>query len=167
MFRVSLANAAAKRTCKPLYEKHQATPHATFLDPSETRRVYSGMVMRKSGADTVRLMDGAVADVAAFGLSALDYNDVIDDLDGLDIRPWAVWQGGPDAEFIVEAPAFDDAETYAVPTTGVPQLLYAGTGAAIGKLTSAVNGPAVAELLEVVSATRLRIRLFAPTGLPA
>jgi len=94
MFRVSLDNVAARRTCRPLYERHQATPYSTFLDANETDDIYSGMVMYRTGADTVALYDGTSATKKAFGLSALDKNDVIDDIAGIGIKPWAVWIGG-------------------------------------------------------------------------
>ncbi len=107
MYRVSLANVAARRTCRPLYERHQATPYATFLDEAETGEIYSGMIVYRTGEDTVALLDGASATAKPFGLSALDKNDVINDLDGLNINPFAVWIGGPDAVFTIDAPAFD------------------------------------------------------------
>ena len=158
-----LNNVDAHRTCEPRYEKHQATPHHTYLDADETGDIFSGMVMAKTGADEVSLCDGATQD--AFGLSALDRNDVMDDSDD-GSNSWAVWQGGPDAEFVVKAPAFDTGVAYAVPTTGVAVPLYAGTGAAKGKLTSANTGrKPVAQLLEVQDANTLRVRLAAPVGL--
>lgn len=163
MFRVSLANVAARRTCRPLYEKHQATPYATFLDEAETGNVYSGMVVYRTGADTVALLDGASATAKPFGLSALDKNTVIDDLNGLNINPWAVWIGGSDAVFTIDAPAFDTAVSYTVPTDGSRVKLYAGTSTATGKLTtSATTAGAVAELLQVVSSTRIIVRLLPP-----
>jgi len=161
MMRVSLANVAAKRTCLPLYEQHQATPHATFLDSSETNDIYSGMVMARTGADTVALCDGSDTTQIPFGLSALDRNDIIDDLNGLDIAPWAVWVGGADAEFFIDSPAFDTSDTYTVPSDGSQAYLYAGDGASVGKIVAtapAVGAHPVAELLEVVSSTRLRVR---------
>jgi hypothetical protein len=162
MFRVSLENATAKRTCKPLYEQHQATPVATFLDADEAGDIYSGMVMTKTGPDEYSVCDGATQQ--PFGLAALDKNDVIDDITGIGLNVFAVWQGGPDAYFIVDAPAFDDAQTYTVPTDGTRVPLYAGTGGAKGKLTPADPGAglAVAELIEVVSAGRIIVRLFSP-----
>jgi hypothetical protein len=169
MFRVKLDNVASSRTCKPLYEFHQSTPHATFLDADllttdAAVQIYSGMVMTKSGPDEVELCDGATQ--KPFGLSALDRNNVIDDVTGMGVAPWAVWQGGPDAEFMISAPAFDDAAgAYAVPTNGTEFLLYAGTGSAKGKITSANAGGTatpIGQLLERVSATRIRIRLFSP-----
>ena len=161
MYRVSLANVSVHRTLTPLYEKHQATPIAVFLDPAETDDIYSGMVMQRTAATTVGLYDGTSAAAIPFGLSALDKNAKINDLDGLDIKPWSVWQGGPDAYFTIKAPAFDDAQSYSVPTNGTRTPLYAN---AAGQITSVANGVIVAELIEVVSASQLIIRLALPVG---
>lgn len=167
MYRTTLANAALKRTCTPLHEKHQATPFATFIDPAETSTsIYSGMVAAKTGPDVVSVCDGAT--VAPFGLFALDRNAGINDLDGMDMEIFAVWIGGPDAYFTIDAPAFDDTQTYAVGTAGVRVPLYAGTGGAKGKLTSASpggNARAVAELVQVVNASRIIVRLDSPPAL--
>ena len=75
-----------------------------------------------------------------------------------------MWQGGPDAYFLIDAPAFDTGVAYTLPGTGAAVPLYAGTGGNKGKLTSAVAAGAqpVAQLIEAVSATRIQIRLFAP-----
>lgn len=164
MFRTTLANVTAQRTCKPLYEQHQATPVATFLKSTEVGSVYSGMVATKSGPDEVRICDGNADD--AFGLFALDSNPVIDDLQGLDVYPFAVWQGGPDAYFVIDAPAFDTTQSYTL-VDGEAVPLYAGTGSAKGKLTSASpggNAQPIAELIQVVSSTRIVVRLFAPVS---
>lgn len=158
MFRVSLDNVSAHRTCTPLHEKHQATAYATFLSDTETGDIYSGQVMAKNGEDTVRRADAD--DTAIVGLAALDRNPTIDDTEGLGSVPFAVWQGGPDAYFEVDAPAFDETQAYAVPTDGTRVLLRAN---ATGQLSSlgTLTGPAVAELIEVVSATRIIVRLLA------
>lgn len=159
MYRVSLDNVGAHRTLTPLHEKHQATPYATFLDADETGEIFSGMVMTRTGADTVALVSDA-GNQKVFGLAALDRNDTIDDLQGLGIQPFTVWQGGPDAYFTVDAPAFDDGEAYVVPTDGTRALLYANDN---GQISSAVDGDAIAELIEVVSDSRIIIRLLAPS----
>lgn len=164
MFRVSLANATAQRTCTPLYEKHQATPVGCFLDETETAQIYSGMVVRRSGEQTVALYDGTSASELPYGLAALDRNNTIDDMEGLGINPFAVWTGGPDAVFAIDAPAFDDAQAYTVPTDGTRQLLYANSA---GEITSVANGVAIGELLEVPSDTRIVIRLSLPASIPA
>jgi len=164
MFRVSLDNVAARRTCRPLYERHQATPYATFLDAAVTADIYSGMVLYRTGANTVAPYDGTSATKKAFGLSALDKNAVINDLDGLNIKPWAVWIGGNDAFFTIDAPAFDTTASWSVPTDGTQQKVYATS---TGKLTTVADGDIIAELIEVVSSTRIIIRLLLPSGVSA
>ena len=61
----SVANVGVHRTCSPLYEKYEATPYNTFLDPSETGNIYSGMVVYRTGPDTVALFDGSTATSAS------------------------------------------------------------------------------------------------------
>lgn len=167
MFRVSLANAFAHRTLKPLHEKHQATPVAGTLAAAEvaTPRIYSGMVAARNSSGEFVLCDGA--SMVPAGLFALDCNSVINDLDGqpTDIAPFAVWQGGPDAYFQVSSAAtatagpFEDSGTYAVGT-----LLYAGTGGDIGQLTddASTDATPVGQVVEVVSATRLVVQVLTP-----
>lgn len=154
MFRVSLANAFAKRTLRPLLEKHQATPISVSLDSSVTDEIFSGMVASLTSDGTVVVSDGS----SAFGLFALDANDKINDLDGqpADLRPFAVWQGGPDAYFRVDAPAFD---TEASGTYEPGATLKAGSD---GKLTVDGTGTTVGQVIEVVSGTRLVIRVSLP-----
>ena len=62
----SLANVGVHRTCTPLYEKYEATPYNTFLDPSDTNNIYSGMVLQRTGPDTVGL-------AAASGTGTVSY----------------------------------------------------------------------------------------------
>lgn len=117
MFRVSLANAFAKRTLRPLHEKHQATPVQVNLDAGVgATDIYSGMVAELTSSGTVTIADASSTAANIFGLFALDKNSVINDLDGqpADLLPFAVWQGGPDAYFKIEVPALDDAQTYVV-----------------------------------------------------
>lgn len=155
MYRVSQNNVHVHRTCRPVYEKHQATPIPFFLSEAGLAQdIYSGMVLARDGEDTVRLANAT--DESAIGLAALDSNPDIDDLEGLSDVPFAAWVGGPDAFFEIDAPAFDVAGTYAVPDDGTRQVLYAS---ADGQLTS-TGTIAVAELMEVVSDTRIVVRLL-------
>lgn len=157
MFYTDLDNVGAHRTCSPLHEWHQATPYAVFLDPEETGEIYSGMVLTRTGADTVALAD---ANDEPFGLAALDRNATIDDMRGQGGQvPFAVWQGGPDAYFEVAAPAFDEGQAYTFGT--------ALRADADGKLSSAGAGPVVAEVIRVIADDRLEIRLFAPGSGPS
>ena len=163
----SVANVGVHRTCSPLYEKYQATPYNTFLDPTETGNIYSGMVMYRSGADTVAL---AVASGAGkpFGLSALDRNPNIDDVTQVGINTWAVWIGGDNAFFTLTAPAFDNTQSYSVLTTGARTLLYTASGVN-GQITitsgaaGTLGATPVAELIDVVSPTQIVVRLV-PAG---
>ena len=192
MFYTNVANATVHRTLKPLYERFQATPVATFLDPNETGQIFTGMVLAKTGPDVVSLCDGATQ--VPWGLSALDRNTItINDLNGQspDLQPFSVWIGGPDAFFTVYATAvpttvlanqsqggFDiNAISAGVPTDGsrgtgtTVTALYAGTGTQKGLLTSTVptwtgnagQGPRpIAELAQVVASNQIIVRLLAP-----
>jgi len=167
----SVANVGVHRTCTPLYEKYEATPYNTFLDPNETGNVYSGMVMYRTGPDTVALFDGNTAisgttSPKPFGLASLDRNPNIDDVTQVGVNAWAVWLGGENAFFTITAPAFDTTQSYVVSTTGARVFLYAGTGSAKGQITSAApNAYAtpVAELIDVLGPTQIVIRLI-PVG---
>jgi hypothetical protein len=174
----SVANVGVHRTCTPLYEKYEATPYNTFLDPADTNNIYSGMVVYRSGADTVKLYDSAIATsgVAArpFGLAAFDRNPNIDDLSQVGLNAVSVWLGGENAFFTISAPAFDTGASLSVPTNGSRVYLYAGSasaGSAVGAgvLTTYARAGSnsydvpVAELIDVLGATQIVIRLV-PTG---
>lgn len=167
----SVANVGVHRTCSPLYEKYEATPYNTFLDPTETGNIYSGMVVYRTGADTVALYDGATnvstAFAKPFGLAAFDRNPNIDDLSQVGLNSVSVWLGGGNAFFTIGAPAFDVNASggYAVPTNGGRQYLYAGTGSSKGMLTStqATGAVPVAELIDVLGSTQIVVRLV-PVG---
>jgi len=149
-----------------LYEKYEATPYNTFLDPAETGNIYSGFVMTRTGPDTVALLGGVAATSAnarPFGLSALDRNANIDDVTQVGVNAWAVWLGGSNAFFSLTAPAFDTTASYAVATTGARTYLYASSTTP-GQLTSASGsnqyGIPVAELIDVLSPTQITIRFI-------
>lgn len=163
MFRVSLANAFAKRTLRPLLEKHQATPVAGTLGSTAVtaRTTYSGMVAALDTDGTFKLGTNGLV---AYGLFALDHNATIDDLDGQpsDLAPFAIWQGGPDAYFRIDSPAFNTGGVIAVGAFMYPD--SAGKLAISGQ-SSATNAESpAAQIVEVVSATRLVIRVLLPTA---
>ena len=173
MFRVSLANAFAKRTCKPLYEKHQATPFSGTLAATHVTSptVYSGMVAALNSSGEFAIADGAAAAPTGnpWGLFALDCNPTINDLDGQPsgTAPFAVWTGGPDALFQVTTLA-SDATKGAFANTGdyaVGDKLFAGTGGDIGQLTKANSGSdvPVGRVVQVVSSTVMVIQLSSPS----
>ena len=165
----SVANVGVHRTCTPLYEKYEATPYNTFLDPTDTNNIYSGMVLQRTGPDTVGL---AIASGSGkpFGLSCLDRNPNIDDVSQVGINAWAVWLGGSNAFFTLTAPAFDTTKSYTVNTDGTRTLLYTASGT--GQLTSTAGASStlgavpVAELIDVVSPTQIVVRLV-PFGATA
>ena len=172
IFRVSLANAFAKRTCTPLYEKHQATPFAGTLASAHVTGldIYSGMVASLNSSGEFVACDGA--SMVPFGLFALDCNATINDLDGQPsgTAPFAVWTGGPDALFKVstlssnsDKGAFEDSWTVVVGTK-----LYAATsgGNAVGQLTDAANTDAapVGTVIQVVSATTAIVQILLPVA---
>lgn len=171
MFRVSLANAFAKRTCTPLYEKHQATPFAGTLASAHVSSldIYSGMVAALNSSGEFVACDGAT--MVPWGLFALDCNATINDLDGQPsgTAPFAIWTGGPDALFKVTTlasdsnlGAFEDSWTVVVGTR-----LYAATtaGNAVGQLTDAINTDAltVGRVVQVVSATTAIVQISLPS----
>jgi len=174
----NIQNVSTHRTCTPLYEKYEATPLATFLDPNQaTGAIYSGMVMYRTGGDTVALLDGASTFNSGLsrplGLSALDSNSNIDDYTNTLNNSWAVWTGGNNAIFQIEAPAFDTTATYTVPTNGSHQFLYPLDSSTItntavqfvGQLTSASQTAStagvvpVAYLIDVLGPTTLVVGL--------
>lgn len=176
MFRVTLANAFAKRTCTPLYEKHQATPFAgTLLAARVTGLdVYSGMVAAYASTTdgSFTICDGDANGITSqpVGIFALDCNATINDLDGQPsgTAPFAVWIGGPDALFKVTTlssdstkGAFEDTGTFVVGTR-----LFAGTGADIGQLTDADpgNNALVGHVVEVTSATTMIVQVSLPSA---
>jgi len=165
----SLANVGVHRTCTPLYEKYEATPYNTFLDPSDTNNIYSGMVLQRTGPDTVGLA-AASGTGKPFGLSVLDRNPNIDDVTQVGVNAWAVWLGGSNAFFTITAPAFDTTKSYTISGTGERTLLYTASGT--GQLTSTIGATGtlgvtpVAELIDVISPTQIIVRLV-PFGATA
>jgi hypothetical protein len=163
MLRTPLAKAHIKRTIRPLYGWTQATPNSTFLDPAWDRSVdiYPGMcMMRGTAQDTVTLLDGTGM---PFGLSALYIGgDGIDEVLEQGVNAMACWVLGPDAEFEVLAPAFDDSLTWTWPTNGTELLVHASTASTNrGKLVPAgasnASAKPVARCVKINSATKITI----------
>jgi hypothetical protein len=170
MFRVSLANAFAHRTLRPLMEKHQATPFPGTLVSTESKDIYSGMVATFDTNGLFKVADNTTTGAALVGLFALDKNPTINDLDGQPTdfsgpgtsgagTPFAVWQGGPDAYFRIDDPAFNKTGTLAVGT----KLFVDSNGKLAASDATGTIGTAVAAIVaEVTSATRLVIRIALP-----
>jgi hypothetical protein len=157
MFYTSLDNLAQKRTIKPLYAHHQATPQGYTLDSNYNAAtygdIYPGMVMKSIGDGTVTLClgkeDGTDSNVV--GLSAHFYAPAlgIDEVTDSGLDAIGVWVLGADAQMSVLAPAFDTAPAGEGAVTwsdaqddleaGTAVYLVAGAGAHnYGKLTPAV-----------------------------
>jgi len=166
MFKVPLSNPSLKRTIRPLYAQHQATPQGAFLDPNWDRSIdiYPGSVMTRLTKEVFGLYTAA-AGQKPYGLSAffvaptLGVDEVIDTGSNL----FAVWVGNADAQFEILAPAFDATGDWSLPTNGSIKLL---TGSATGLLTptGATAANAIAELIDVPSTDKIVIRPVRPTA---
>ena len=165
MFRPPLSNPAQKRTLRPLYANHQATPWGGFLDPDLDVNfdIYPGTVMQRVYGEVFAPYTGA-AGTTPFGLSALFVNTggynghEVNEVTGSGTGLFTVWVGGNQAVFEILAPAFDtDADWPEV--TGPGQ--YMLTANSEGQLTPAgVNaGNAIAELIDIPSTDKIVIRL--------
>lgn len=165
MFKVPLSNPAIKRTLRPLYAQHQATPQACFLDPNFNRSfdILPGTVMARSTKELMTPFTGATGQ-KPYGLSALFVAPVlgIDEVIDTGQNLFAVWVGNADSQFEVLSPAFDKTGDWSLPTDGSIKLL---TGNAQGRLTptGATAANAAAELLNVVGADKIIIRPVRPT----
>jgi hypothetical protein len=161
MFRPTLANPAQKRTLRPIYAQHQATPHAGFLNPSWNKSfdIFPGTVMVRLTDEVFTPYTGA-AGQRPYGLSALFCAPTlgIDEVTSTGTNLFTVWIGGDQAFFEVLAPAFDTTASWVAPTNGSIRLL---TGNSQGKLTpvGANAANAVAELISVLDPSKILIRL--------
>lgn len=173
MLRVTMDNIAQKRTIRPLYAHHQATPYACFLDPAWNRSadILPGMVMTKLAGEVVTLFGAgsSAANHEVFGLSALFVAPTlgIDELRSIGHNVFAVWVGDNQSVFEVLAPAFATSATWTNPTTGAKVPLRVTIGAhadGVGKLTPEAAGATVSSkvaghLIQVVSATKIIVSL--------
>ena len=160
MFRPPLSNPAQKRTLRPLYATHQATPWGGFLDPdwAQTFDILPGTVMARSYGEVFTPFTGATGQVP-FGLSALFVAPTlgVTEVTGDGTNLFTVWVGDSQAVFEVLAPAFDTTADWTV-IPGYPKPL---TGNSHGKLTTAgvTSKNVIAELIDVVSTDKIVIRL--------
>lgn len=172
--RVPLSTPHIQRTLRVLYGWTQTTPKDMYLDPEWDRSVpiYPGMVAMKTSGDNVTLIDGTGEPEGLIGLYV--GGDGIDELLDVGLNALAVWVLGPDAEFEVLSPAFDNEEEWEDPGDGTVALVYASTsGTNRGKLVpeGAANASAqpVARLLRVAGPNKivvggLRAQDAAPAG---
>lgn len=163
MFYAPLSNPAQKRTLRPLYANHQATPWGGFLDPDldVDYDILPGTVMQRIYGEVFAPYTGQAGTVP-FGLSALfvaprlGVNEVTGDGTGL----FTVWVGDSQAAFEVLAPAFDvDADWPAAGETGPGRIMLTANNK--GRLTPAgvTAENAIAELIDVPATDKIVIRL--------
>ena len=168
MFRInSITNISQKRTLRPLYAQHQATPYGGFLSASWTKAVdiYPGMVMAKLAGEVFTLAGTASGGgilpttglIRAFGLSALFCAPTL----GIDetqyphdssLNVFTVWQGGPDATFEILDPAFASSQAWSETASSDGTVINASHADGPGKLalmdgTNVVETP-VARLIQ-------------------
>ena len=148
-----LSNVHKKRSCRPLYSHHQATPYAAFLDTASVGStvINPGMVATQIGA--TEKMGLCNTTLPPFGLFANFINGDMDELgDGTEI---GVWRGGKDAVFEILTDALA-----AISWTGISTANTAVFATSGGKLTNVDGtGPRVATLMEAPSNNKIIIRL--------
>jgi len=174
MLRVTLDNVAQKRTIRPLYANHQATPYGCFLDPAwdRSRDIYPGMVMAKLDGEKCTLFGGTggtAANHTVWGLSALFVAPLlgIDEVRNIGNNLFAVWIGDNQSVFEILAPAFDTSAAWTNPVDGskVPLRVTIGAHAqGVGKLTTTASGATVStavagHLIQVVGSTKIIVSL--------
>ena len=164
MFMVPISNPHLKRTIRPLYAHHQATTWAGFLDPDRDKgvEILPGTVMARKGKEIFTPYTGATGQVP-FGLSAFFVSpDLgVDEVTDTGSNTFTCWVGDGTALFEILAPAFDTSVSWENTTDGGVTLL---TGNSEGRLTpeSATPQNAIAELIEVVSTSKITVRPFRP-----
>lgn len=171
MFRPTVANPAQKRTLRPIYAQHQATPYGGFLDPAwgRTFDILPGTVMSRLTAEVFTPFTTSAgtpvlpsANAKPFGLSALFCAPTlgIDEVTATGTNLFTVWTGSIDAVFEIIAPAFDVTANWAGlnPTDGGRVLLTANASGLLTP-TGANNMNAVAELMDVESTDVILVRL--------
>lgn len=165
MFLVPASNPALKRTLRPLYAQHQATPWAGFIDPNFDRSfdVLPGTVMARVAKEVFTPYTGATGQVP-FGLSALFIAPRlgVDEVTSTSAGLFTVWVGGADSLFEVLAPAFDVTADWTIEPDAGTVLL---TGNEEGKLTpeGATAANSICELIDVVSTEKITVRFRQPS----
>lgn len=186
MFRVnSITNITQKRTLRPLYAQHQATPYGGFLSPNWTKAVdiYPGMVMAKLAGEVFTLAGTAsgggvlpaagatpsASNVRAWGLSALFCAPTL----GIDetqyphdssLNVFTVWQGGPGNAFEILAPAFASSQAWSETASSDGQIILLGVTNA-----SHTDGPGKLALMDgtnVIETPVARLIQYKPSGGP-
>lgn len=165
MFLVPATNPALKRTLRPLYAQHQATPWGGFISPDFDRSfdILPGTVMRRVAKEVFAPYTGEEGQVP-FGLSALFVAPRlgVDEVTSTSAGLFTVWVGNADSLFEVLAPAFDVTADWTIDPDGGTILL---TGNEEGKLTPAGATPenSICELIDVVSTEKITVRFRQPS----
>lgn len=161
MFYATAANPGQKRTLRPIFAQHQATPWPGFLDPEWDKSfdIYPGTVMCRLTGEVFTPYTGA-ENQKPWGLSAFFVAPElgIDEVTRTATNLFTVWRGGQDAAFEVLAPAFDTTATWTQQSNGSRQLLTA-TSKGLLTPTGANAANAIAELVQVISTDKILINL--------
>jgi hypothetical protein len=158
-----MSNPALKRTIRPIYAQHQATPYGGFLDPNWNRSfdIYPGTVMCRLNKEIFTPYVGS-GNQKPFGLSAffLAPSLGVDETTATGTNLFTVWVGGEQAVFEILAPGFDSTAnwTNANVTDGGYQLLTA-TNQGLLTPTGVNAANAIAELIDVESPDKILIRM--------
>lgn len=175
MIRTTLDQAHIKRTIRPLYAWTQATPKSVYLDPAWDRSVdiYPGMVLTRAGGDLVTLPNAA-GDLPVGLCGNFIGGFGIDELLEAGVNALGCWVMGPDAEFEVDTPAWDDEDDgWVDPTDGTQVLVHFWVaGADRGKLVPAgatkgghtISTYPVARLIKVASSSTIVVGGFVPSS---
>lgn len=163
MFRPPLSNPAQKRTLRPLYANHQATPWGGFLDPDldVDFDILPGTVMQRLYGEVFAPYVGT-AGTTPFGLSALFVAPRlgVNEVTGAGTGLFTVWVGDSQAVFEVLAPAFDvDADWPAAGEVGGARFML--TANSKGRLTPAgvTAENVIAELIDIPATDKIVVRL--------
>ena len=161
MFRPPLSNPAQKRTLRPLYANHQATPWGGFLDPDLDidYDILPGTVMQRLYGEVFAPFTGEAGTVP-FGLSALFFAPKlgVNEVSAAGTGLFTVWVGDSQALFEVLAPAFDTEATWPTSTGPGRTMLTANNK---GRLTPAgvTSENVIAELIDIPSPDKIVVRL--------
>lgn len=148
-----------KRPFRPLYANTQATPKGVTLDPNWDHSVdiYPGFGVIKQTGQQVTLPSASTDKIYGFANFYEAPTLGIPEITRQGISATSVWVFGPDAEFLVDSPAFDaslswvDGDLVTVYYTGAKRGQLARSGTA--NTTTAV----CARVLQVNSSTTLTI----------
>ena len=153
-----------KRTLRPIYAQHQATPYAGFLDPNWNRSfdIYPGTVMCRLTKEIFTPYTGT-GNQKPFGLVGLlrrRRSLGVDEVTATGTNLFTVWVGGEQAVFEILAPAFDpDRQLDAANVTDGGYQLLTATNQGLLTPTGANNANAIAELIDVESTDKILIRM--------